>query len=328
MLTVASACLAVFASVAGANWSPRAAPLFPRGVHQAVVVDSKIYVLGGRNGGGPLTPQVEMYDPRTDAWLHVADMPSPRSIFAAAVWKDQIYVFGGNGRPLADLEAVVERYDPSTGGWMRLSDMPVRRSGHAAETIGDAIYIVGDGERVDRYDPTTDTWARVRDMPAAFSSGTAVVDGRLYAFGDFLDHNRVYEYDPVADRWREGSPMPTPRVAPYAVAVGAEIYVIGGSRGLGAALEITRRTVEIHDPETDAWRAGPSTAVPHDQGTSAVVNGVIYVIGGHRLPGPARLRPGVEAWDTGIRAVSPGARTVLATWGDLRREYGEANPRR
>jgi|ABEF01.1.fsa_nt_gi N-acetylneuraminic acid mutarotase len=76
--------------------------LFFHPAHQAEVVKSKIYVLGGRESGRVLTHEVEMYDPKTDTWSHVSDMPNPRSIFATTVWDDAIYVFGGNGLPIAD----------------------------------------------------------------------------------------------------------------------------------------------------------------------------------------------------------------------------------
>lgn len=183
---------------------------------------------------------------------------------------------------------MAERYDPEAGVWTRLADMPVGRSLPAAETIGDTIYVLGDNRAMDRYDPAIDAWTRVGNIPRGlFGVSTAIVGDRLYAFGDFFDHDRVYEYSPAGNRWRERRSMPTPRVGGNAVTVGGKIYVVGGSHSRDdVANQVTRRTVEIYDPERDTWRAGPSTENPHDQGAAATVNGVIYAIDGYTLPGP------------------------------------------
>lgn len=314
------ACLALSPLGVDAEWQPRVDMLFPHQAHRAEVARGRIYVLGGRNGRGNLVHEIEMYDPGADTWSHVGDMPSPRSIFGAAVWNDAIYVFGGNGAPLANLKSVVERYDPETGSWTRLTDMPIGRSAHSAQVVGDKIYVVGDSERVDRYDPATDTWSRVADIPTfGIHFPTASVNGKLYVFagGDEADH--VYQYDPAADRWRERAPRPTGRGVALSTVVGGQVYVIGGFLH---APNAGPRVVEIYDPEDDSWRTGPSTANNHGHGAAVNINGVIYALAGEVLLGAVqRVSQEVEAWDTGIRTVSPGSATALTTWGAIRERH-------
>ena len=61
------------------------------------VVNDKIYLIGGtpfENRNGPFgMPLVEVYDPQTNRWYRVSDMPTPRSNAKAAV------VDGKNLRP-------------------------------------------------------------------------------------------------------------------------------------------------------------------------------------------------------------------------------------
>src|SRR5207247_8663361 len=80
------------------------------------------------------------------AWRRLADIPTPRSEVAAAVYEqDKVYVIGGFGG--ADR---VERYDAATGRWDRLADLPhgVDHAMSAAvvgiQTSGDeGVYVFG-----------------------------------------------------------------------------------------------------------------------------------------------------------------------------------------
>ena len=63
------------------------------------VVEGKIYLIGGtpfENRRGPYgLSTVEVYDPITNTWERLADMPMPRTNAGTAVVSGIIYVFGG-----------------------------------------------------------------------------------------------------------------------------------------------------------------------------------------------------------------------------------------
>jgi len=64
----------------------------------AAVLDGKIIVLGGEvNPAHPnrVFPQVELYDPSTDRWTSLADMPVPRHGIGAVAIGNRIHVPGG-----------------------------------------------------------------------------------------------------------------------------------------------------------------------------------------------------------------------------------------
>ena len=65
-----------------------------RNGHSSVVLDGKIYAMGG-NGGGGVLDTVEVYDPQADSWQRVAWMPRGLSHVAAAAMGGKIYVTGG-----------------------------------------------------------------------------------------------------------------------------------------------------------------------------------------------------------------------------------------
>ena len=127
-----------------------------------------------------------------------------------------------------------------------------------------------------------DTWTRKADMPTTrgyFS--TAVVNGKIYAFGGSLSPNSgtsvVEEYDPATDTWSRVSNMPEIRFAPSTSTIDGIIYLIGGSTSLrGAGL----RTVYSYDPLTDTWIRKANTLTPRQAFSASVVDGKIYTIGG------------------------------------------------
>ena len=62
--------------------------------HASVVLDGKIYVMGGFDGAGKLDTVV-VYDPQADSWQRVVSMPQGLCHHAAAVMGGKIYVTGG-----------------------------------------------------------------------------------------------------------------------------------------------------------------------------------------------------------------------------------------
>jgi len=174
----------------------------------AAAVDGKIYAIGGGIGpigGASATRTVEEYEPITDSWRKVADMPTARYALAAATVNGKIYAIGG--RPL-DV-GIVEEYDPSTDGWRRVADMPTARVDLAAAMVDGKIYVIGgyDGSRlrtVEEYDPKTDSWRMLAAMPTARNYlAAASVDGKIYAIGGIVagnggrvSLNTVEEYTP------------------------------------------------------------------------------------------------------------------------------------
>ncbi len=130
------------------------------------------------------------------------------------------------------------------------------------------------------YDLDTGVWTPRRSMPPA-SAQMAAFGGRIYAFGE-----RTVVYDPEADQWTEAASMGIPRSEAAPVAVGDEIWLIGGhgSRDDGILGDITPDILRF-DPRRNQWREGP--ALPWQRwGSAAIeVKGRLFVIGGIR-PGP------------------------------------------
>jgi N-acetylneuraminic acid mutarotase len=98
---------------------------------------------------------VHRYDPATDRWTRLADLPARRGHITASVAAHQgrIWVVGGtvNGNvPARDVTV----YDPSTDRWTTFPGLPGGRKTPVADVIGgELISSTGNGNA-----PTTNTW--------------------------------------------------------------------------------------------------------------------------------------------------------------------------
>jgi N-acetylneuraminic acid mutarotase len=123
------------------TWA-NAAPL-PRseGSPAAVVLDGKIYAIGGRSGFDDYG-DTYVYDPKSNGWSRGPQLP-PRGTAGAAVWHDSIYVFGGESQRTGKVLGDVFRLAPGGRGWERVGRLPKARNYARAVVYRGRIYVVG-----------------------------------------------------------------------------------------------------------------------------------------------------------------------------------------
>ena len=133
------------------RWDTSRAPLpTPREHLAAVAARGKLYVIAGRwKGRGNLTV-VEAYDPATDRWSRMADLPAPRGGHTAARLKGLIHVTGGEDLATGDTFGSHWVYDPATDRWKVEPAMPTARHGLDSATAGESWYVVGGGTSAGR----------------------------------------------------------------------------------------------------------------------------------------------------------------------------------
>ncbi|MHC4145484.1 MAG: Kelch repeat-containing protein, partial [Planctomycetota bacterium] len=303
---------------AGDTWTAKSPMPTARSLLSASVVDSKIYVIGGRqSNGSSASSSVEQYDPATDTWTTKAPMPTARQWLSTSAVNGKIYAFGGSPRTYQTAFTTVEEYDPATDTWTTKAPMPTTRLAHSTSVMDGKIYVIGGVHRpgvwteelttsdIEAYDPATDTWTTKAPMPTArVFVATSVANGKIYAFGGATAAggtvlSTVEEYDPATDTWRTKAPLPTRRAVSSASTVNGIIYVIGGGRsGRGFS------TVEAYDPATDTWTEKAPMPTARLMHSSSVVNGKIYAIGGS-LSSPYNGISTVEEYVTGLIFISP-----------------------
>ena len=314
------------------------------------VVGDKIYLIGGtlfENRLGPFgLSTVEVYDPKTNTWRRVADMPTSRAAPATVVVDNKIYVIGGHSgidRRIVNIKTsvAVEVYNPQTDTWERKQDMPVPRRQFGVGVVAGKIYAIGgyvlpqdrkpeEPGRVDLvkvYDPATNTWARRAKMPTKRDGfGVGVVNNHIYAIGGcgwpqvgpggpFL--KVIEEYDPKINRWERKNEMPDLRLSFSTVVLDDVIYLIGGFIWQDRVPQYLS-TVDTYNPETEEWSDIPPMPTPFIPFGAAVVNGNIYVFGGR---GKNREHfTNVFVFGTGFRAVTATSKLPVR-WAELKAQH-------
>jgi N-acetylneuraminic acid mutarotase len=121
-------------------------------------------------------------------------------------------------------------------------------------------------------------------QPAEFLAAAA--RGKLYLFGGlapkFVPRGLVYEYDPATNVWTAKKPMPMPSHHLALAVYNGKIYSFGGFK-LPTSGEIAWEPIDNsweYDPATDTWKPLKPMPSKRGGGAAAVVNGMIYVIGG------------------------------------------------
>ena len=103
--------------------------------------------ISGRPPGGSA---FEVYDPATDQWERLPDLPTQRNHLAMAAVNGRIIVAGGRTGPgaMAERVDVVEIYDPATGRWTRGAPLPAPRGGITGAVHAGCMFVFGgEGER-------------------------------------------------------------------------------------------------------------------------------------------------------------------------------------
>ncbi|MCL1977753.1 MAG: hypothetical protein FWG55_06625 [Candidatus Bathyarchaeota archaeon] len=282
------------------SWHTKASMNQARAGLGVAVVDGKIYALGGYTTYDSVPADCvgtnERYDPKTDTWITLKPMPTPRMSFVIAAYEGKIYCMGGynrnDGNTVATSFKVNEVYDTVTDSWSTKADIPFFGSAQTHVVDGKIFVTHGYGDALFMYDPVTDVWTQKTSIPYSGQGRvSAVVDSKIvFSFGYYPNNMApgkpieiVMIYDTKTDTYSEGSIPPkgytsgvSTAIATTGVYAPQRIYMLGTKNG-GIFNSNT-----VYDPINDTWLT--AKALPTFQGNfgTAVVDDVIYVIGGQR----------------------------------------------
>jgi N-acetylneuraminic acid mutarotase len=243
------------------------------------VYQDKIYVIGGENRShaipGPnfvdysmdgVTGVIEVYDIATNTWGNKTPMPTPRNYLQANVVDGKIYLIGGLSQQKLEYPSsphssnLTEVYDILTDSWTTMLPIPTPVWGYASAVVNDKIYIISG-------------WCGNSSSSSRQSASLS---------------NQVQIFDPKTNTWSQGKPIPTPIVlagagATTGVVAPKRIYVVGGCPIANTQLQGGINATQVYNPQTDTWSSGAEMPTKRSGLAVAVVNDVLYALGGADL---------------------------------------------
>jgi len=234
---------------------------------------------------------------------------------SAAVLNGRVYAIGA----IAAGGISFDVYDPAFGSWsggggggsylapgVAAMNGVLYRIGGAGLVDFSTLFAV---DNVDTLDPASGLWTSRTAMPTPRAHAAAVVlNGTLYAIGGVIGPaleqavSNVEAYDPATDSWSVKANLPFPVTTLGAAAVVNGIaYYIGG--------DASQTAVHAYDPGTDSWTQKSSMPTPRSAFAVAVMNGLLYAIGGINS---GVIQNAIEAYDPASDTWSaPGSLTPM-----------------
>lgn len=277
-------CLATGASAQA--WEAAAPMSVPRRGAASVVLDGRLYVVGGVSAGSPLR-SAEVFAPGV-GWRDIAAPRLARVNARAGVVRGEIVVAGG--RTADGPSRSVEIYSPATNTWRDSPPMEQARDGMAAGVVGGLLYAIGGagaGEPLLRTSERRDsTWSVytpwVQRLPRALAGSavwrdTLVVAGGFGALGPVADVDAFVEGVPSIQNSIALPRLSSARGGLALVSDNQSLFAVGGRDAANERVA----TVERLDVARDTfWTNLADLPVPREDAVAAVLGDDLYVSGG------------------------------------------------
>jgi len=245
--------------------------------HEAgsVVQGDRLYVLGGR-GNKP----VQVFDAGQNKWNTLAALPLEmhhfqpvihngylyasntwethgsipnarlRGAAGAVVYKDKIYLVGGNtDGHSGGFVGWLDEYDPATGDWRTLPNAPNARDHFSAAVVGNKLIAAG-GRQTNR------------------------------SFGGTVAATDVYDFN--TNKWISVAPIPTPRAGAMLGVSDGNVIVVGGESDTQTQ---AHDEVDAYNVASNEWQSLPDLGQARHGGAAGVIDNTLHVITGNLVRG-------------------------------------------
>lgn len=254
---------------------------------RVLAADGRVFVAGGvydagvSPGSTGSTDRATMYDPVSDDWTDISDMPERRSSHSLTLLKDgSILAAGGEqagGIPLGSatysLPGAV-RYIPADDEWQATGELNEPRISQQSVLLDDGrVLIVGGrtgpaelASTVEVFDPEADSWEiLVDEIPDGLEPVQAIgmPDGTILVLGGFdsdIEDNPIHDgtnawsLDPSTGNFERLASMNQRRDGFRSVLLSDGSVLAAGGYDPGAAGHDPVNSAERYLPDLDEWR--------------------------------------------------------------------------
>ncbi len=290
------------------NWSTVAPSPFVRHEAASALVGGKLYVFGGYTNDGTFIPRgrSDVYDPVTNTWTQIANMPDPAVTHAGTVVDGRnVYFAGGYAGPGGGINQTFAttaawKYNVDTNAWTAIPSLPEARGAGAMAALDGKLHFFGgaDINRKDKGDHWVlslnggTSWTKAAPLPNPRNHlGRAELSGKIYAIGGQKGTNDKINQQSEVDVWNPATPNTWKRVASLpkgrshiagsTFVMGGRIFVIGGLTNTSLPQGIS--DVTAYDPQSNSWRALTPLPEPASSGVARSIKNQIFYTSGFSL---------------------------------------------
>ncbi len=311
---------------ASQTWSEKSNMPTARHAASLVVLDGKIWAMGGWTGQPSIVPtnKVEVYDPIANSWSNGPALDIAKAWTSAWVVDGKIYVAGGNDNQGGNYRSEVLRLDAGTNQWVQVSTLPEPKAYAGYAQIEGMIFQISGStangvhsNKVFAADitPPMDLYYREAnasgpielsnlnaDLTAKMNAAQSVTlpKGLVSAFKPGFQAPSDYGILERTDRnathqWEEMAPVSVARYAYDGVEeMDGKLYFVGG-RSAPTNYNIAER----YNPSINQWESLAN--MPNSRGgvCSAFLDGKLYAIGGEGRSTVDVYDPPNDSWSSG-----------------------------
>lgn len=291
------------------TWNTLAPSPVKRFEAQGLVADGKLYIFGGFvNSRLQATRRSDVYEPTTNRWRRIADMPEALTHSAVVASGQTVYLIGGYvGNHPGPSTSHVWKYSIRTNTWSRAPSLPAPRGAGAAARLGQTLHFFGGanrkagqvdhGDEGDHYVLFLDggtSWKRRASIPNPRNHlGGTELGGKIYAIGgqhgrheDDSNQSQVDAYNPVTHTWKRVANLPMPRghVSASTFVLNKHIFVIGGTTN-GGLNGLPATDVTSYNAQTNVWVKHRSLPAGRKSPVAGVIGNQVIVTTGNATGG-------------------------------------------
>lgn len=224
----------------------------------ATVYDSAIYIFGGRNQQNYIS-SVEKYNPETNSWSVISEMPVPREGLSGAILGDSLFLSGGSNTDSLYGTTRVGIFRLSDETWHEGPPMLHARSAGFTAVLQNHLFTMG-GYRFDPmgfmesfhhggWEPLDDMPARIANFAGVTTGDSIIIAGGL-GFRGYTNQSFIFNQD----QWESGPALVYPRMGLSMAVSNGHIYAFGGKYHHSAVSQV------------EQWQITSVGTVPEESG--------------------------------------------------------------
>ncbi|CAB3242471.1 unnamed protein product [Arctia plantaginis] len=255
------------------------------------------YGLGGNTGN-----YIYRFDPVTNVWDYVGDLPEPRHHHSVAFLRGRVYLVGGADPRDDDIRgksvvvSTVWSFEPVSRSWYSENGLMTPRKNFGLVVHRMAMYAIGGQDKkgrvlrsVEKFDPKTGSWTEIRSMIIArMAVACAKYREYIWVAGGMTGEKkkpvcRIVEcYNSKTNEWTEIHSLRFPRCFSTMFAMNDKLYIVGGA-GKVSEKDKTASSVgaiDVWDWKERQWRQETEMSMPRHGHALAYLGTQLIIIGG------------------------------------------------